>query len=329
MHIIILVACLWLATSPLYGKIVFYSHRDGNAEIYTMASDGSNQTRLTFNEANDVYPIWSPDGRQIAFHSDRDGNDEIYMMDANGKNQRNLTRHPGRDAFPDWHPDGELLVFASDREGGKKNYTNIFVMDTDGSNVQQITDLYAFASRPKWSPDGTRIAFDADFDKAEQGKPRQVYIIDADGSDRWQVSDVGAQSTARLNGWSPDGQQILYTPTTFDRRFDNTLLVVATLSPNEPGWRRQVFGTLGTSKRRPAIGSAFSPDGKSILYIMKEKDHWNIYRDSIQEGIEHQLTNDRYDNFAPHESPHKWTPRLSVSSQRLTPTLLGEIKEIK
>lgn len=144
----------------------------------------------------------------------------FIRMDADGKNQRNLTRHPGRDAFSDWHPNGELLVFASDREGGTKHYTNIFVMDTDGSNVQQITDLYAFASRSKRPPDGTRIAFDADFDKAEQGKPRRVYIIDADGSDHWQVSDAGVQTTM-LHGWSPDEQQILYTRTV-DRRFDNT-----------------------------------------------------------------------------------------------------------
>lgn len=328
MRIIILVACLWLATPPLYGKIVFYSARDGNNEIYKMKSDGSNQTRLTFNKASDTYPVWSPDGRQIVFHSDRDGNEEIYVMDANGRNQRNLTRHPARDAFPDWHPDGERIAFASEREGGKNHNSNIFVMDSNGGNVQQITDLFTFASRPKWSPDGTRIAFDADFDKTGQGKPRQVYIINADGSHHWQVSNASDQNTTILHGWSPDGQQILYTET-IDGRFDDVFLMIAMLAPNEPGWIQQVFGELAISLLMPVIGCAFSPDGKSILYVGKEKDHWNVYRLPLKAGIKQQLTDDIHDNFAPHESSHEWNLRLSVSPQELTPKHWGEIKVAK
>lgn len=100
MRIVILVACLWAVMSPLQSKIVFYSLRDGNHEIYKMDSDGNNQTRLTFNEAADSAPAWSPNGQQITFHSYRDGNVEVYMMDADGKNQRRLTHHPGIDAYP-------------------------------------------------------------------------------------------------------------------------------------------------------------------------------------------------------------------------------------
>ena len=40
--------------------IVFASWRDGNAEIYTMKADGSNQTRLTFSDASDGSQTWSP-----------------------------------------------------------------------------------------------------------------------------------------------------------------------------------------------------------------------------------------------------------------------------
>lgn len=331
MHIIIPMVCLWLAASPLHGKIVFYSARDGNNEIYKMKSDGSNQTRLTFNEASDTYPVWSPDGRQIAFHSDRDGNDEVYVMNADGSSQRNLTHHPGYDAFPDWHPDGERIAFVSDREGGKKHYTNIFVMDTDGHNAQQITDLYAFASRPKWSPDGARIAFDADFDKGGQGKPRQVYIINADGSHRWQLGEAIGLDTTILHGWSPDGQQILYT-LAVDGHLDNAFLVHVELAPNgrgELGWKHGVLEWTLMTLGIPVIGSAFSPDGESILYVGKEDEHWNIYRLPHPEGNKQRLTDNIYDNFAPHESPHEWNPRLPVSPRKLAPRRWGKIKVTK
>ena len=39
-------------------------------------------TRLTQNNAEDLHPVWSPDGKKIAFMSDRDGNYEIYVIDA-------------------------------------------------------------------------------------------------------------------------------------------------------------------------------------------------------------------------------------------------------
>ena len=47
------------SSAPPTGKIAFHSDRDGNREIYTMNADGSNQTRLTFNEAIDSDPSWS------------------------------------------------------------------------------------------------------------------------------------------------------------------------------------------------------------------------------------------------------------------------------
>ena len=42
-------------------------------EIYVMNADGSNQTRLTNNPADDFYPSFSGDGSKIAFVSNRDG----------------------------------------------------------------------------------------------------------------------------------------------------------------------------------------------------------------------------------------------------------------
>ena len=53
---------LSLATMPvpMTGRIVFESDRDGNDEIYVMDADGSKQTNLTSNSADDLYPDWGP-----------------------------------------------------------------------------------------------------------------------------------------------------------------------------------------------------------------------------------------------------------------------------
>ncbi len=314
MRIVMFVVCLWLATSPLFGKIVFHSTRDGNYEIYKMDSDGSNQTRLTFNEESDVYPVWSPDGRQIAFHSDRDGNDEIYVMDADGNHQRNLTRHPGYDAFPDWSPDGSRIIFSSDRKVGGTRPINLFVMDSNGNNVKPLAHR-GVGKTPKWSPDGKQIAFDC------------IYIINANGRNTRRIPKRRQVDKAMvLEGWSPDGTQILYSER--DHVSDKDTLVIATLPTNGL--------TSGYKWRRVAVPSkfkmvyhsaAFSADGKSILFAGRRAnaDNWDIYRFRLVDRKLIQLTDNPGDDLAPQE----WNPSLSVSLQELTPIRWGEIKVTK
>jgi dipeptidyl aminopeptidase/acylaminoacyl peptidase len=78
--------------SPDGRRIVFFSHRDDNAEIYVMNADGSGQRNLTRNSAFDAYPSWSPDGRKLAFVSNRDGSYGVYVMNADGSGQRSLAQ---------------------------------------------------------------------------------------------------------------------------------------------------------------------------------------------------------------------------------------------
>src|SRR5215213_3702514 len=67
------------------GQIAFVSLTDGNDEIYVMDADGSDQTNLSNNDADDFNPSWSLDGERIAFASDRDnGNFDIYIMNDDG-----------------------------------------------------------------------------------------------------------------------------------------------------------------------------------------------------------------------------------------------------
>ena len=321
MRMTILVACLWLVTTPLWGKIVFTSSRvgNGNIEVYTMDSDGTDQIRLTFHEAKDFAPAWSPNGQQIVFCSYRDGgpHTEIYVMDADGGNQRRLTHHPGIDGQPDWSPDGSQIAFASTRNADEKQRLNIFVMDTNGGNVRQVTRM-GFASRPYWSPDGKRILFEAVTDSG-----REVYVINADGRHLWKVSFPNILAGMFARGWSPDGKQILYMEA-IGSTVDNVTLIIATLHLTRrevKHWDRVPLPKI------PLYGAAWGADGKSILITTRPADgpknlHWNIYRFRLTDRKLTQLTH----HVKTDGSPQEWNPRLSVPPQRLLPVFWGEIK---
>jgi TolB protein len=208
----------WAGTFPgPNGQIAFDSDRDTppdqeedenpNREIYVMNPDGTDQTRLTNNDEEDIQSSWSPDGEKIAFASNRDGNLEIYVMNADGTDQTRLTNNDAIDINPSWSPDGEKIAFSSDRDQEFGN-DDIYVMNADdGSDVTRLTDDEDDDIEPSWSPDGEKIAFSSDRDD-DEGR-NDIYVMDAtDGSDVTRLTDTDADD--RQPSWSPDGEKIAF-----------------------------------------------------------------------------------------------------------------------
>lgn len=137
--------------SPDGTKIAFFSRRSGDAEIFVMNTDGSDQTPLTKNVLEDTFPDWSPDGTTLAFQRTRaSGDAEIYTVPAaGGVGATRLTNHLGNDLQPAWSPGGDRIafVFADGRSDSE-----IWIMDADGSNLAAVTSNRLDEYFPDWKP---------------------------------------------------------------------------------------------------------------------------------------------------------------------------------
>ncbi len=198
------------AFSPDGRRIAFASDRgDGfDFNIYVMASDGSNVTRLTGGPGGEVHPRWSPDGGKIGFTTEGSEGFAVSVMNADGTCANTVRKKAGGYIdLNDWSPDGERMAIGVDRSssGGE---IDIYAMDTDGKHLRQLTDTPGDDSGARWSPDGEKVLF------GSNRKGGSIYRMDPDGTDEARIlkapPDAPGMDTLGP-AWSPDGKEIAWT----------------------------------------------------------------------------------------------------------------------
>ena len=274
-----------LAQAPPGGALVFGSTRAGNADIYTMAADGSQDVRLTTEITADESPEWSPDGTQIAFGSDRAGNYDIWVMNADGTLPRRLTDSPAADLAPAWSADGRSIAFQSTRDGNSE----IYVMNASGANERRVTTTPAIDGAPQWSPDG-RILFESRSIAGAAG----AWTMPADGRGAALLALDAAGPT------SSPGARIGYHQCV-DGNADVYSLTAR-------GLKVRLTTTAGDDKE-----AGWSPDGARLAFISARNGNDEVYVMNANGSGQTRLTS----SPAAEEHP-RFRPPLPVLGRRVT-----------
>ena len=253
---------------------------DRPSHLFVVEVAGSGRPRqLTFGEAEDAMPAWSPDGETVAFvsarHEDWDLTTirDVYAVDANGGEPERLTAMDGACASPAWSPDGSRIayqfvpgVFDEPRHG------QIAALDVKSRERTVLTEAldrtcspYPPLRSPLW--DGESLVF-----SIEDGGNMHLLTMPADGAAAPEVL-VGGEQLALEYDLRPG--VLVHAATTS-----------TTLTELYRGERRLTeVGRTFTSARElspPERFTALAPDGAEV-------DAWIVRPAGFEEGTRYPL----------------------------------------
>lgn len=217
---------------------------------------------------------WTPDGRLI-YAAHASGNLDVWSTTTDGKQQRQLTRDTQTDFMPVAAPDGRYVVFASERAGSG----HIWRMDADGGNPTQLTrgrgDMF-----PSLTPDGRWVIYGS----STTGRAA-LWKVSIDGGEPVQLTEWKATPITRP-AISPDGAFIACQYLDENDRRLKVAVVPFDLKELKPIGQPKIEMPL------PEFGLfRWSPDGRSLTYILTQNGASNIWSKPIDGGEARRLTN--------------------------------------
>ncbi len=259
----------------LSGKLVFQTSSGGPIMVYDLASGALRQ--LTTG----MHPAVSPDGRIVAFIRDDGGDSGLYLIGIDGSNERRIFI-ANQLRTPSWSPDGTYIVFS--RVTGQEKCRDVGYgicmpdspwlarfplkvtdvrglsrVDVNGGSFADVpSEKQAYAS--DWGIDGIVYQSQSGLKITRDG---------ASDADHPLLTDPRYQDPV----WRPDGSAIAFVSLEKDHReifrvnADGSGLVALT----HPG------DFIENPRAVQHVSPAWSPDGKSIVYLSDLDGDWALY----------------------------------------------------
>jgi len=240
-----------LAVSPGGDEVALYYDETGRNELYTLDAESGDYERWSDGEVprSARWPhVWAGSDDRIYFHADEGGNEQndLHALTREGDHEV-VVEVDGQAVLYDVSEDGRWLLYGSD-EGEQMN---CYRYDRENGATEQLTEYEQPFHGGVFGPEDGRVAYVAN--ESAKLHNRDVYVMNADGSDKRRL-DVGEDgSEAGVHAWFPDGERLLVD----DNAEDLSRVGIYDLAADEIEWLSD-----GESEE---TAETVSPDGRRVI----------------------------------------------------------------
>jgi len=161
------------------------------------------RTRFTFDPADELTSVWSPDGSEIIFNSRRRGHMDLYQKASGGGGTEELLLEDDVDKYPtSWSPDSRFILYVTGANTPRTG-NDLFVLPLSADRKPVPFLQTQFNEGPgQFSPDGLWVAY-----TSNESGGNEVYVARFPGpGGKWQISTGGGIWPR----WRHDGTEIFY-----------------------------------------------------------------------------------------------------------------------